>query len=303
MPLNENGETPSPPAAEVLKKVRRLEIVARRRVDELFAGRYNSTFKGRGMEFAEVREYLPGDDVRSIDWNVTARMGHPFIKKFVEERELTVLFLVDASLSQRFGTTGQWKSELAAEVTAVLAFAALRGGDKAGLALFSRDVEKFIPPRKTRAHALRIIREVLTHRPSGRGTSIGGALTSLNRLQRRRAVIFLVSDFLDQDFDRALGTTARRHEVIAVPISDSWERDLPAGPRLLLEDAETGELALVNAGQEAFRAEYRARNGERARDLLHTFRRNGVDTVPLRTGLPYTEPFLRFFAERAKRWR
>src|SRR5262245_50832111 len=223
---------------EILKNVRRIEITAGRLVNEIFAGQYGSTFKGQGMEFAEVREYLPGDDVRGIDWNVTARMGHPFVKKFMEERELTVLFLVDTSASQRFGSRRQFKSELAAEITAVLAFSALRNNDKAGMLLFSDQVEKYIPPRKTRGHVLRLIREVLSFQPRHAGTSLEGALNYLNHVQRRRAVVFLLSDFLDQGYEKALRIAEKKHDVIAVPIMDGWEKKLPLGLRLLVEDAE-----------------------------------------------------------------
>jgi uncharacterized protein (DUF58 family) len=280
---------------EVLGRVRRLEITARRLVDEVFAGRYNSTFKGRGMEFSEVREYLPGDDVRSIDWNVTARAGRPFVKKFTEERELTVLFLVDTSLSQSFGSRGRLKSELAAEVAAVLAFSALRNGDKAGMILFSDRVEKFIPPRKGRAHALRLIREALAARAAGRGTSLAGALDFLNRVQRRRAVAFLLSDFLDGGYEKTLRVTLKRHDLIAVPVSDPWEAALPRGARLLLEDAETGEPAVVKSPV----FDGRGRLPALRKDLA----RFGADAVFVETDAPYVKAFLSFFRERAKRYR
>jgi uncharacterized protein (DUF58 family) len=281
---------------EILRRVRRLEIAAARLVNEVFAGRYSSTFKGRGMEFSEVREYLPGDDVRSIDWNVTARAGHPFVKKFTEERELTALFAVDTSLSLRFGSRGRLKSDLAAEITAVLAFSALRNNDKAGLLLFSDRVEKFIPPRKSRAHALRIVREVLTHRPAGRGTSLAAGLEYLNRVQRRRAVVFLLSDFLDEGYERALRATHRRHDLIAVPVHDPWESALPPRTRLLLEDAEGGGTLEARTGVAP-----PALADARLERLEGTFRRLGVDCVTARTDASYVEAFLRFFRERAKR--
>jgi uncharacterized protein (DUF58 family) len=287
---------------DILSRVRRIEITARRLVTNLFAGQYSSTFKGRGMEFSEVREYFPGDDVRSIDWNVTARMGHPYIKKFVEERELTVLFWVDASGSLGFGARGQWKSERAAEITAMLAFSALRNNDKAGLAMFSDRVEKYIPPRKTRGHMLRLIREVLTHRPAGAGTSLAEALDFLNRVQRRRAVVFLISDFLDQGYEKALRIAERRHDLIAVPVRDGWEEKWPAGGRILLEDAETGQAALVSGGA-AFRRDYARRAAQSRGELETLFRRTGTDAVFTQTGAPYIEAFLRLFAERARRLR
>jgi len=288
--------------SETLKQVRRIEITSGRLVNDVFAGQYSSTFKGKGMEFAEVREYLPGDDVRSIDWNVTARAGHPFVKKFTEERELTVLFVVDTSLSQSFGTRGQLKAELAAEITATLAFSALKNNDKVGLILFSDQVELFIPPRKTRGHVLRLIREILRFEPQGRETSLSTALDFLNRVQRRRAVVFVLSDFLDKGFEKSMRITHRRHDAIALPVSDAWERDLPAAPRLLLEDAETGGLALLRPDG-AFREGYRARNETRARGLENFFRRAGMDAIPVRTGESYVKAFLAFFRARARRLR
>ncbi|MBI4397410.1 MAG: DUF58 domain-containing protein [Elusimicrobia bacterium] len=286
---------------EILKQVRRLEITAGRLVNEVFAGQYGSTFKGRGMEFSEVREYLPGDDVRAIDWNVTARMGHPYVKKFIEERELTILFAVDTSGSQRFGTRGGLKSERAAEITAVLSFSALRNNDKVGMLLFSGSVEKYIPPRKTRGHILRLIREVLTFRPSGQGTSLRSALEYVNRVQKKRAVVFLISDFLDDGYERMLRITQKRHDVIAVPVSDAWEGELPPGARWLMEDPETGTISLVNAKDDAFLARFRRQNVERRKTLKKSFQRIGTDSIFVQTGLPYAESFLRFFRERARR--
>lgn len=300
--------------AEVLKQVRRIEITAGRLVNEVFAGQYSSTFKGRGMEFSEVREYLPGDDVRSIDWNVTARHGHPFIKKFVEERELTIFFVVDTSLSQRFGSRGQLKSELAAEITAVLAFSALRNNDKTGMILYSDGVDKYIPPRKSRGHALRLIREVLSTAspddasdarmdPPRRGTSLEKALEYLNRVQRRRAVLFLISDFLDAGYERNLRIIQKRHDTIAVPVTDDWEMKLPPDTRMLLEDAESGRMALVNTGAGSLSANYAERQARRLDELERSFHRMGVDTIPARTGESYVEAFLAFFRARAKRFR
>lgn len=291
----------APIPLEVLQNVRRIEITARRQVSDLFAGRYSSTFKGRGMEFSEVREYTPGDDVRSIDWNVTARLGHPYIKRFIEERELTVFFLVDASASLRFGSRGGFKAERAAEITALLALSALRNNDKAGMILFTDRVERYIPPRKTRSHVLRLIEEVLTHVPRGTGTSVTAALDTLNRVLRRRAVVFLLSDFIDTGFDRALRGTQRTHDVVAVPIVDAWEKRLPPGVRLMLEDGETGRLALVSPDQTG--SSYVERNAARLENLRRDLRRTGTDAVFFETGPFTTEPFLRFFSERAKRVR
>lgn len=296
-------ETTALPPADVLARVRRIEITARRLVTDVFAGQYSSTFKGRGMEFSDVREYLPGDDVRSIDWNVTARMGHPYIKKFIEERELTVLFCVDVSGSQWFGTRGQFKAERAAEMTAVMAFAALRNNDRAGLLVFSDRVEKYVPPRKTRGHMLRLIREVLTHRPAGHGTSLSQALDVLNRVQRRRAVVFLISDFMDQGYERALRIAEQRHDVIAVPVWDEREEKMPGGARVLVSDAETGTPILVPAGSSTFCRDYARRGADRRAQLESLFRRTGTDAVFTQTGTPYIESFLRLFNERARRLR
>ncbi len=209
---------------EVLRRVRRIEIRTRRLVEESLAGSYHSVFKGRGMEFAEVREYEPGDDVRSIDWNVSARMGHPFVKKFTEERELTVVLVVDGSGSQRFGTAESTKLQLAAEISALLAFSAIRNGDRVGLLLFTDRVERFVPPRKGREHGLRVIREVLAFEPEGRGTDLGRALTVLQRVVPKRAVVFVVSDFQDDAFERPLRVAARKHDVVALRTSDPRER-------------------------------------------------------------------------------
>lgn len=279
--------------ADIPKKVRAIEITARRLVNETFGGQYSSTFKGQGMEFAEVREYLPGDDVRSIDWNVTARTGHPFVKKFIEERELTVIFLVDVSRSQHFGTRAQWKSERAAEMTAVLAFSALANNDKTGLILFSDRVEKYIPPRKTQGHTLRLIREVLAHEARHPGTSVRTALDFLNHVQRRRAVVFLLSDFWDAGFEKSLRVAQRKHDLIALPLRDPWEIDPPRGARFLVEDAETGATALWTP---------RAGRTPAAPDALDKmFKASRVDAVFTRTDRPYTPAFLRFFRERARR--
>ncbi len=275
--------------SESLAVVRRIDITARRLVSELFAGRYHSAFKGRGLEFDEVREYEPGDDVRDIDWNVTARRGHPYVKRYVEERELTVLFLVDASASQMFGTRGRTKARLAAELAALLAMAALKNGDKAGLMLFTDRVERHLPPRKTRGHLLRLVRDVLVHKPQGRGTDIGAALEELNRVQRRRAVVFLISDFLDANFEKPLRIAARRHDLIAVGVRDPWEEGFSPGARILVEDAETGESGAWTAGASAV---------GRWEGLKKMFSAAGVDTLLLETDKPLTDPLLAFFQRR-----
>src|ERR1700694_4214611 len=231
---------------DVLRQIRRVQIRARRAVEDLLGGEYHSVFKGMGMVFEEVREYQPGDDVRMIDWNVTARFGTPFIKRFVEERELTVVLLVDCSASQRSGTHYQQKREVAAELAAVLAFSAIANNDKVGLVCCTDRVERFVPPRKGTRHVLRLIRDVLFFQPQRRGTSLREAIDYLNRVLHRRAIIFLLSDFLDRDFEGALKRTGRRHDLIAVRISDPREEELPAVGLLELEDAETGERLLLD---------------------------------------------------------
>ncbi|HYW68387.1 MAG TPA: DUF58 domain-containing protein, partial [bacterium] len=231
---------------EILKKIRRIEIRTRRLVADVFSGEYQSVFKGRGMEFTEVREYLPGDDIRSIDWNVTARTGTPYIKKFEEERELTIMFVVDASGSGAFGSVSRFKAELAAELCAVLAFSATRNNDRVGLVMFSDRIEKVVPPQKGRRHVLRVVRELLYSTPEGTGTDIPMALDYLANVVRRHAVVFLVSDFQTSGYDRALAVANRRYDLIAVDVSDPREQELPRVGLVELEDAETGERISVD---------------------------------------------------------
>jgi len=229
--------------SEILKTIRRIEITTGRLVTEVFAGQYESVFKGRGMEFSEVREYQPGDDVRLIDWNVTARFGHPYIKKFVEERELTVMLLVDRSASGMFGTARRMKAEIAAEVCAVLAFSAMKNNDKVGLILFTDSIEKYIPPKKGRTHALRIIREALYGKPRGTGTDISAALKYLNDVVKKKCIVFVISDFIDRDYEKMLRITNKRHDMIAVEIADPGESRMPPAGLVSLQDAETGKTA------------------------------------------------------------
>src|SRR5215208_3800539 len=243
-------------AREILKKIRRIELKTRGMVQTAFSGQYRSAFKGRGMNFEEVREYQPGDEVRAIDWNVTARMGDAFIKKFTEERELTVMLIVDVSASGEFGSVNLSKRELAAEVACLLAFSAIRNNDKVGLLLFSDHVEHFITPKKGRLHTLRLIRDILFFEPKGRGTDPGEALRYLNRIVHRRSVAFLISDFQASDFSRELGVTVRRHDLIAIPIVDPREEELPDVGWLTLEDAETGEQMEINTGDRNTRIQF-----------------------------------------------
>lgn len=288
--------------AEIFSKTRRIEIRTSRLVNELFAGRYHSTFKGRGMEFVDVREYVPGDDIRTIHWNVTARLGQAYIKRFREERELTILIAVDLSRSHAFGTRSRLKSELAAELVALLSFAALKNNDKVGLMLFTDRVESYTPPRKSRKHALRLVRDTLSFEPEGRGTDISGALEYLNRLQKRRAVVFLISDFLSEGWERMVAITQRHHDTIALVIEDPMERAWPNVGRIVLEDAEKGKRDL-SPSSEAFRRHYESQSLARreARDL--TFKRHKLDRVVFRTDLDYVRPLLAFFQERTRRFR
>jgi uncharacterized protein (DUF58 family) len=288
---------------EILRKVRRIEIRTNRLVTESLAGEYHSVFKGRGMEFDEVREYTPGDDIRTIDWNVTSRMGHPYVKKYVEERELTVMLVVDASASGDFGTVGGTKRALSAEVCALLAFSAIRNNDRVGLLIFTDREERYVPPRKGRNHVLRVIREVLTFQPEGRKTDLTLALESLARGIRRRSVAFVVSDFLGADFERALRLANRKHDVIALALSDPREMELPPVGILELEDAETGRRILVDTWDRNLLRQFAQHGKERSEMRRRLFRQTEVDFVELSTARPYDLPLIRFFRERARRLR
>ena len=288
---------------EVLQQVRRIEIATRGLVHEFFAGEYQSVFKGRGMDFAEVRAYQYGDDFRSIDWNVTARAGDPFVKVFREERALTVIFAVDVSASADFGTRGRMKRELAAEICALLAFSAVHNNDRVGLVLFSDRIEKFVPPRTGRRNALRILRELLYCEPAGRGTRIEAALEHLNRVNRRRALVFLVSDFVDEGFWKLLDVTSRRHDVIAVRVADAAETQLPPIGFVEFRDAESGELVTVNTSRPRFREAFRRGASRTRRELEADLRKAGVDVVEVQTDASYVEPLRHFFKTRAQRFR
>ena len=293
---------------EILKKIRQIELRTNRIVTETLAGQYHSVFKGQGMNFDEVREYQPGDDVRAIDWNVTARMNHPFIKKFVEERELTLMLVVDVSGSGLFGSRDQSKRELAAEIASVLAFSAIRNNDKVGLILFSDEVEKFIPPRKGRSHVLRVIREVLFFEPKKRGTDLVNALEFMGRVLPHKAIAVVISDFLSTDgsvlprpIQTSLRMANRRHDVVAVQIADRYELELPALGRLILEDAETGDIIEVNTRNAASRDAFALRQQKQQAQLPRQLRAAGVDTIQLRTDEPYSAALGRFFETREKR--
>jgi uncharacterized protein (DUF58 family) len=287
---------------EIIAKIRRIEIRTGRLVNELFGGQYESVFKGRGMEFDEVREYMPGDDVRSIDWNVTARTGHPFVKKFVEERELNIMLLMDASASQRFGTFAQTKAEMAAELAGVLAYTAIKNNDRIGALLFTDRVEKFIPPSKGSTHLSRILRDVLYSEPEGQHTDINPALEYLNKVIKRRCIVFLISDFHAPDFSRALGVTNRRHDVIALELRDPREEELPKVPYLALEGLEQATSRLVPAGSASVRLAYKKLMDERREQRHALLRRLNVDFIEFRTDRPYVDPLMNFFRMRAKRF-
>ncbi len=286
---------------EIHDKVRQIEIKTSRLVTEVMANQFRSAFKGHGMEFEEVREYQPGDEVRFIDWNVTARMNHPFVKKFVEERELTVMVVVDVSASGRFGSQAQSKRELAAELACVLALAANRSQDKVGLVLFTDTVEVFVPPRKGRRHVLRVVRDILHHPPRRKGTRLEAALEFLTRISTRKAVVLLLSDFLDPLPLKPLRQAHRRHDVVAVQITDPHEHALPSLGRVLLEDAETGAVAEIHTGRAGPREVFARERAEAQADLSVQLRNLGIDTFCVQTGQDYVRSLSRFFEARARR--
>ncbi len=286
---------------EFLKKIRHIEMRTFRLVENLMAGQYHSVFKGRGMDFDEVRPYQPGDEVRRIDWNVTARTGVTHVKKYVEERELTVMLLVDVSASGGTGSVNQSKRELAAELAAVLAFSAVRNNDKVGLLLFTQGTESYVRPNKGRSHVLRIISQVLTHQPRQRGTNLAGALNHLNHALSRRAVIFVISDFMDRDFERALKVCGRKHDLITVPVTDASERELPDIGWIAFEDAETGEVLEIDTADAAARQLYAGNAEQRLTDLRRTFRRAGLDSIEVQTDQPYFRALTQFFKTRYHR--
>ncbi len=287
--------------AEILKKIRALEIKTKGLVQSAFAGDYHSVFKGRGMNFEDVREYQPGDEIRAIDWNVTARLGNAFVKKFTEERELTVMLVVDVSASGNFGSVAQSKRELAAEVACLLAFSAIRNNDKVGLVLFSDRVELFIPPKKGRSHTLRLIREILYFEPEGRGTLPGLALDYLNHVVTRRSVVFFISDFQAEDFSGALTITSRRHDLIAIRIDDEREESIPDVGIITLEDAETGEQIELNTGDRRTRTRFAEAARAQRDEVTHILRRNSIDAIALRTGDDYLPALRAFFKQRELR--
>lgn len=289
--------------AEILRKVQRIQIVANRSVNDLLAGQYRSVFRGRGMEFDEVREYQPGDEIRTIDWNVTARAGTPYIKRFCEERELTVLFLVDVSASGVFGSGRQSKLDVMVEMTALLMFSALKNNDKVGLLLFADSVTAFYPPRKSKGNVLRLIREMLAVDPVSAEANLEGALQYLNRVQKRRAVVFMVGDFQTETSRRALAISKGRHDLIAITVNDPREVQLPDVGFITLQDAETGELLEVDTSHAPVRALFAERAEQRAETLRTGLRRAGVDQLAVNTHESYATSLRRFFEQREGRLR
>jgi uncharacterized protein (DUF58 family) len=287
---------------ELIRKVRRIEIRTRRLVNDMLAGQYQSVFKGRGMAFDEVRQYQAGDDIRLIDWNVSARLNEAFVKVFVEERELTVMLAVDMSHSGLFGTREQRKRELAAEIAALLAFSAIKNNDRVGLIIFTDKVEKFVPPKKGRKHVLRVVTEILNYRPLSRRTSLETALGFLGTVSRRKAVAFVISDFIDQGYEHSLKVAAKRHDLIPVCVADPMEEELPALGLVTVEDPETGELATIHTSP-ALRRAYHLRVARQREMRESLFRRLKLDFIDVRTDKPYISPLVQFFESRGRRGR
>jgi uncharacterized protein (DUF58 family) len=287
---------------ELIKQVRQIEIKTKGLVNQVFSGEYHSVFKGRGMEFSEVREYQFGDDIRNIDWNVTARFGHPFIKIFEEERELTVMLLVDLSGSLIFGTVEKTKQQIAAELSAVLAFSAMKNNDKVGLLLFTDKIEKFVPPRKGRKHVLRIIREVLSFEPVGKSTNIKGALEYMNNAIKKKSIVFLISDFMDSGYEKILRIVGRKHDLIGVVLNDQREKEIPSLGLIKFTDAETGRERWIDTSSKSFQknlASIRWNNMQKLKSLFTSVR---IDNVEINTSENYVAPLVRFFRLRESRW-
>lgn len=287
-------------ATELLKKVRKIEIKTRRLSQDLFSGEYHSAFKGRGMSFSEVREYTPGDDIRSIDWNVTARFNHPFVKIFEEERELTVMLLVDLSASENFGTKKQLKQEMITELCAVIAFSAIQNNDKIGMIFFTDRVEKFIPPKKGKSHILHIIRELLEFKPQGKKTDIAGALRYFTNAIKKKSIAFVISDFLDSNFSDALRIASGKHDLVALRIYDKHEKELPAMGLVQFYDAETGKVAWLNTSNASVRNRFYAAVRKKEQELKEIFMKSRVDVSEIATDQSYIEPLTTLFAKRGR---
>ena len=286
---------------DLIKKIRQIQIFTSHAVNAGFAGQYESVFKGRGMQFEEVREYSPGDDVRDIDWNVTAREGKPYIKKFREEREMTVVLAVDLSGSGDFGTLGNFKNELAAEFCAVLAFAAIRNNDKVGLLIFTDQIELYIPPKKGTSHVLRMIRELLSFKAQRKHTDIAQALDYVAKVTKKKAIVFLVSDFLASGFDSQLSIINRKHDLIAVHVCDRGEKEIPSAGIIEIRDCESGEVMMIDSSSKKMRRRYKEMMAERIDSLNENFRSKKVDCISLQTGKPYINDLVRFFHKRHSR--
>ncbi len=287
--------------SEILEKVKQIEIRTRSVVNDILSGEYHSIFKGSGMEFSEVRHYAEGDDIRNIDWNVTARARELFVKKHIEERELTVMLVVDASASGDFGTVNRFKSEMAVEMCALLAFSAIKNNDRVGLIIFTDEVEKFIPPKKGKNHVLRVIRELLYFKPEKKGTNINEAIEYLRRVQKKKAVVFFFSDFLSQDYQPKFRTASKHYDMIAVPFSDPAESVLKNAGMIELRDPETGATALVDTSDKKFRELFQKRAKKRTEDLTQFLKSSGIDSIEVSTEADYVDAIVRFFKKREKR--
>ncbi len=288
---------------EILKAVRQIELRTRHLVNDVFSGEYHSVFKGRGMEFAEVREYQYGDDFRSIDWNVTARYAHPYVKVLEEERELTVMLAVDVSRSTAFGSVRKFKSEIAAEISALLSFAAIKNNDKVGLLLFTDRVERFIPPRKGTSHGLRVIREVLYNQPQSTQTDLKTGIEFLLKGLKRRAIVFLISDFIDENFERSLRILNRKHDVITIHLIDRRDEEIPDLGLLKMQDAETGREMWLDTSASDFRQQYSEMVRQRRQEFYQSAQQMDLDIIPIDTALSYVDPLVAFFKMRERRWR
>lgn len=286
---------------EVMRKIRHIEIRTTRLVNDLFGGEYESVFKGQGIEFADVREYVPGDDIRTIDWNVSARSQHVYVKKYVEERELTVLFVVDMSGSQYFGSGERLKSEVAAEITALLAFAAVQNKDKTGMVICTDEVEKYVPLKKGKIHALRVVREILFYKPKGKKTRLASGLEYLQQILSRTAVIFIISDFQDEGFEKSLKILSRRHDVIAIHLKDRREQEMPSAGLVEFKDQETGQTTLVDTSDPGFRKQFQKQAAERSERINKLFKTLRVDKIEVNAEGSYIEPLIRFFKIREQR--
>ncbi|HMN47652.1 MAG TPA: DUF58 domain-containing protein [Ignavibacteriaceae bacterium] len=287
---------------ELLKQVRQIEIRTKGLVNQVFSGEYHSVFKGRGMEFSEVREYQFGDDIRNIDWNVTARFGHPYIKVFEEERELTVILMVDLSGSLMFGSVSKTKQRIAAELSAILAFSALKNNDKVGLILFTDKIEKFVPPRKGRKHVLRIIREVLSFEPEGKATNLRSALEYMNNTIKKRSIAFLISDFMDEGYEKILRIVGRKHDLVGIVLDDRREKEIPNIGLVKLSDAETGEERWIDTSSDRVRRQMQIYIKEKEKIRKSVFITSRLDSVEVTTGSNYIQPLVQFFRRREKRW-